>query len=741
MGKLNIESNAPSRVCLLFPREIESKFVQSILPSQVWLLRRVAVVFFLLLSGIQVFYPSDITPLPCGIVLFFTALFLIFKKGHSENQICSLYVLVFLSAGIWGFFLTGIFPPWGRFFFFLCLLPIGFFCFRFSYLISTLLGGCLILIYTIGFSIMVSPLPEGFLFQMGILFTMLATMVVAGYRIEYASRLSFLAQAGLEKLNEHIKNRAEHQDTELIRMNKSLTLEIRAHTEAEGQLRESEEKYKNLVNSLPEGIFILQNGRIVFFNPGLERMTGLSARQLSGADPDLIFPGFCPGEKINNKSTSGFIVQPDGNKIFIEKKVVEIVYNSKPALLFAIRDTTERVTSLQEKERLETELEKAKKMEAFGLLAGGVAHDLNNVLSGIVSTPDLLLMDLPEGSHLIEPLLIMKDSGKRAAIIVDELLTLARGSAKVLEPVRLNDVIEDYLFSPEFDRVARFHPGVILIKNLDPCLPLLNASGLHMRKIVMNLVSNAMEAIQEKGSVTLETTVVQFSNIILKGYERTTDGPYVRFSVKDTGPGISTQDLDRIFEPFYTKKVLGRSGTGLGLSIVWNTVHDHKGYIQVKSEKGETLFQVYFPVTEVLIEAAEPDRIYTLSDYKGSNEAILVVDDVESQRKISENIIKRLGYQVTVVTSGEEAIEYVRKNKVDLAVLDMIMAPGISGLDTFRELKIIDPDIRAVITSGYSKTRDVEKAQELGAGPFIKKPYSLEHLGLTLKEELDKRKV
>jgi two-component system, cell cycle sensor histidine kinase and response regulator CckA len=741
MGKLNLESNAPSRVWLLFPREIESKFVQSILPSQVLLLRRVAVLFFLLLFFIQVFHFSDLMPLSGGIVLFLTTIFLIFKKGHSENQICCIYLLVFLSSGIWGFFLTGIFPPWGRFFFFLCLLPIGFLCLRFSYLVATAMGVGVIFIYTMGLYMTVSPLPEVFTFQAGILFIMLATMMVAGYRIEYASRLSFLSQSGLKELNQHIKNREELQDTELIKMNKSLALEICAHTEAEGQLRESEEKYKNLVNSLPEGIFILQNGRIVFFNPGLERMTGLSARQLSGAEPAVIFSRSSSGEEAKNQLVPDFIVQPDGNKIYIEKKVVEIVYNSAPALLFAVRDTTERVKSMQEKKRLEKELGKAKKMEAFGLLAGGVAHDLNNVLSGIVSTPDLLLMDLPEGSELIEPILIMKDSGKRATIIVDELLTLARGSAKVLEPVRFNDVIQDYLLSPEFDRVARFHPGVILIKNLDPNLPLINASGLHMRKIVMNLVSNAMEAIQDKGRVILETTMVQFSKKILKGYERATDGPYIRFSVQDTGPGISTQDLDRIFEPFYTKKVLGRSGTGLGLSIVWNTVHDHKGYIQVRSEKGESLFEVYFPVTKVSVEALEPDKIYTLSDYSGHNEAILVVDDVESQRKISKNMMKRLGYQVTVVSSGEEAIVHAMKNKVDLAVLDMIMEPGISGLDTFRELKIIDPDIRAVITSGYSKTRDVEKAQEIGAGPFIKKPYSLEFLGLTLKEELDKRKV
>ncbi len=526
---------------------------------------------------------------------------------------------------------------------------------------------------------------------------------------------------------------------ELIRMNKSLALEIRAHTEAEGQLRESEEKYKNLVYSLPEGIFIVQNGQIVFFNPGLERLTGLSAKQLSGAGLEEIFPEFRQGME-QNESVPDFIIQPDKNKIYIEKRSVEIVYNSAPALLFAVRDTTERVKSRQEKKRLQSELEKAKKMEAFGLLAGGVAHDLNNVLSGIVSTPELLLMDLPKDSKLIEPIMIMKDSGKRAAIIVDELLTLARGTAKILEPVFLNHVIEEYLLSPEFDRVAGFHPGVILKKNLDPSLPLLNASGLHMRKIVMNLLSNAMEAIHITGRVTLETSVVQFNGKIFKGYEKTKDGPYVRFSVQDTGPGISKENLDRIFEPFYTKKVLGRSGTGLGLSIVWNTVHDHKGYIRVTSEKGKTLFQVFFPVTDVLPEAAEPDKIYTLSDYSGHNETILVVDDVASQRKITSNMLKRLGYQVKIVSSGEQAIALAKNTKVDLAVLDMIMDPGISGLEIFRELKIIDPDIRAVITSGYSKTNDAEKAQELGAGPFIKKPYSLQRLGLTIKEELGKRK-
>jgi two-component system, cell cycle sensor histidine kinase and response regulator CckA len=581
------------------------------------------------------------------------------------------------------------------------------------------------------------PSPWGLFFFFFVF--LLAVGGAAGYKIETISRTAMAYQSELKRVNRDIKQREEDQGSELVRMNKSLALEILAHTEAEGQLRESEEKYKNLVNSLPEGIFIVQNQKIVLFNPGLEQLTGLSASQLVGACPHRLFPQSCPGVKSKNDMISDFIVGPDDQVVYVEKQSVDIVYNGQPAILYAVRDTTEKIKTRQERKRLQKELEKAKKMEAFGLLAGGVAHDLNNVLSGIVSTPDLVLMDLPEDSPLIDPILIMKDSGKRAAIIVDELLTLAKGAAKVLEPVHLNNVIEDYLASPEFERMVKFHPGVTLIKHLDPSLPLLNASGLHMRKIIMNLTSNAMEAIESEGQVVLETSLVQFNQKSLKGYERIEDGSYVRFSIQDTGPGISKMDLDRIFEPFYTKKVLGRSGTGLGLSIVWNAVHDHKGYIRVKSEKEKTVFHVFFPVTDVLYTGAEPDRIYTLSDYSGNNETILVVDDVAGQRKITANMLKRLGYRVKSVGSGEEAIAFVRENKVDLAILDMIMDPGISGLETFQALKAIDPEIAAVITSGYSKTDDVEKAQKLGAGPFIKKPYSLEGLGLGIKKELQKR--
>jgi CheY-like chemotaxis protein len=272
-------------------------------------------------------------------------------------------------------------------------------------------------------------------------------------------------------------------------------------------------------------------------------------------------------------------------------------------------------------------------------------------------------------------------------------------------------------------------------------LPGIHASSHHIYKVVMNLVSNAMEAVETCGTVWLKTDLVQFEKKILKGYEKTRDGSYVRLRVEDTGPGISFRDLDRIFEPFYTKKVLGRSGTGLGLSIVWSIVHDHKGYIQVESGKGRTCFDLFLPVTFDAPGEPPRDKVYTLGDYSGQGQRVLVVDDVKSQQQITSNMLTRLGYQVTVVTSGEAAIDHVRENKVDLVVLDMIMDPGISGLETFQALQRIDPDIRAVIVSGFARTDAVRKAQALGAGPYIKKPYSLQEIGLAIRDALSRGEV
>ena len=190
------------------------------------------------------------------------------------------------------------------------------------------------------------------------------------------------------------------------------------------------------------------------------------------------------------------------------------------------------------------------------------------------------------------------------------------------------------------------------------------------------------------------------------------------------------------FEPFYTKKVMGRPGTGLGLPVVWNTTQDYNGYINVNSSEKGTTFELYFPVTREKV-ADEKEEV-PLQDYLGHGEKILVVDDDENQREIASGMLTQLGYNTESVSSGEDAIVYIKEHSVDLIVLDMIMPKGINGRKTYEEIIKIRPGQKAVIASGYAKSKEVDIAQGLGAGKYIKKPYILEKIGVAVKEELEK---
>ena len=213
-------------------------------------------------------------------------------------------------------------------------------------------------------------------------------------------------------------------------------------------------------------------------------------------------------------------------------------------------------------------------------------------------------------------------------------------------------------------------------------------------------------------------------------------GDFVVLEVKDNGLGIAIEDLNRIFEPFYTKKAMGRSGTGLGMAVVWGTVHDHDGYIDIESTEGlGTTFTLYFPV----IRAEITDReMVPVEEYLGNRETILVVDDVREQRDIAATILSKLNYSVATASNGQEAVAHVQEKAVDLVVLDMIMDPGIDGLETYQRIKALAPDQKAIIASGYSETHRVKEAIKLGAGKYIRKPYTLEKIGLAVRDELGK---
>ncbi|MEN6622450.1 MAG: ATP-binding protein, partial [Smithella sp.] len=268
---------------------------------------------------------------------------------------------------------------------------------------------------------------------------------------------------------------------------------------------------------------------------------------------------------------------------------------------------------------------------------------------------------------------------------------------------------------------------------------LLNIKGspVHLGKTIMNLVSNAAEAISGQGQIIIRTEN-RYLDQPIRGYDDMQEGDYVVLTVSDTGRGISANDLNKIFEPFYTKKVMGRSGTGLGLAVVWGTVKDHNGYIDVQSkEENGTVFTLYFPASRE--KAEESKKAISPDYYRSKGESILVVDDVKEQRELAINMLERLGYKVMAASSGEEAIEYFRKKEVDLVLLDMIMESGIDGLETYRKILEINPSQKAVIVSGFSETDRVRKTQEMGAGTFVRKPYILEKIGLAVRKELDQK--
>ena len=544
-------------------------------------------------------------------------------------------------------------------------------------------------------------------------------------------------------------------DTAVLDENKNVVAiigvgrDITERKQTEDLLRESKEKYASLANNLNVGIYrniIGPNGKFIEANPAIVEMFGFNSREeflkLKVSDlynnPDdrkkyntkILKEGSVRNQELQLRKKNGteFIVSVSA--VIVKDEKGEVKYSDG-----IIEDITERKQTEKTLRESEEKLARSKKMESLGLLAGGVAHDLNNVLAGIVSYPELLLMDLPENSKLRKPIETMQESGHRAAAIVQDLLTIAKGVATTKEPLHLNNLVMDYVNSPEFKKLKQFYPAVTVKTNLEKDLLNILGSHVHIRKVVMNLVSNASEAIEGSGVITI-STMNRYVDSPLRGYDDVKTGEYVVLTVSDNGSGISPDDLERIFEPFYTKKIMGRTGTGLGLAVVWNTVQDHKGYIDVTSDKNGTNFELYFPITRD--EISGKNLSVPIKDYKGNGEMILVVDDVESQREISCQMLDTLGYKTEAVSSGEKAVDYLKRHSVDLILLDMIMDPGINGRETYERIIKIHPNQKAIIVSGYAETAEVKEAQKLGAGKCIKKPLTLEKIGMAVKEELEK---
>ena len=405
-------------------------------------------------------------------------------------------------------------------------------------------------------------------------------------------------------------------------------------------------------------------------------------------------------------------------------------FNTMTSELSALRQREERLT--EEKKMSEQKLHRAEKMEAIGMMAGGVAHDLNNILSGVVSYPELLLLQLPQDNELRKPIEIIKQTGERAVAVVADLLTVARGIASVKEVTSLNALITTFIQSSECNTLCNHYPNITLSTELSPDTGNICCSAVHIHKLLLNLVTNAFEAISGIGTVTL-TSNNQVGEQQVDPDGIAEPGQHVALQVSDSGSGISDQDMKHIFDPYYSKKVMGRSGTGLGLAVVWSIVNDHDGQISVASDDKATVFTVLFPAC--FEKPQEVQQKASLAELQGKG-TILVVDDEALQREIAEKMLSSLGYTVHMVSSGEKAVEYLKEHTVDLVLLDMLMDPGINGCETYAKILKLHPGQKAIIVSGFSESRAVLDAKALGAGAFIKKPYTMEALGRAVLHEL-----
>jgi len=518
--------------------------------------------------------------------------------------------------------------------------------------------------------------------------------------------------------------------------------DITERKRAEELLRDSEEKCRTILEGNPDPVVVYDmQGKVRYLNPAFTSVFEWTLEELLGKKMDVFVPEEAwPGTKMiiekvlagemfsnietRRKTKNGKIVP-----VSISGATYSDQHGNPLGSIINLRD-------ISEQKKLETQLQRAQKMEALGILAGGVAHDLNNVLSGIVTYPELLLMQIPEDSPLRKPIITIMNSGKKAAAIVKDLLTLARREIVTEKVVNLNEIISQHLKSPEHEKLKSFHPRVEVETSLESDLFNISGSPVHLSIVVMNLVSNAAEAMPDGGKIFLSTEN-RYIDRPINGYDNIEEGDYVVLAVSDTGIGISSEDIKRIFEPFYTKKVMGKGGTGLGMAVVWSRVKDYKGYIDVQSIEGKgTTFTLYFSATRRAI-TKEKAKL-PIENYMGKGESILVVDDVKEQREIVFKLLTILGYVVDTVSSGEEAVEYLKEHSVDLIVLDMIMDPGIDGLDTYKKILEVHPDQKAIIASGFSETDRVREVQRLSAGQYIKKPYTFEKIGIAVRAELDK---
>ena len=520
-------------------------------------------------------------------------------------------------------------------------------------------------------------------------------------------------------------------DFELSR--KRLIEEIAERKQAEAALRESEEKYRLVVENASDSIFIIQDGFVKFPNKSLLSVSGYTAEELRQVpfqncvhpeDRNMVVEMHIKrlrGENVPNTYAFRTLTK-SGETVWTETSVVLITWEGRPATLNFIRDITRQ-------KKLEEQLLHARKMEAVGTLAGGIAHDFNNLLMGILGYTSLMMLHTDRTEYNYDKLKRIEQLVESGAELTKQLLGFARGGKYQAKPTDVNKLVKE-----SSDMFGRTKKEIVIHRKLQDGLYTVEADRGQIEQVLINLYVNAWQAMSAGGDLYLETRNVQMDERDCTQHD-IKPGAYIMIIVTDTGTGMDQVTQQRVFEPFFTTKEMGR-GTGLGLASAYGIIRNHGGVITVYSEKGHgASFSIYLPALEKEISEETRRAVKII----GGNETLLLVDDETTNLDAVSELLQTLGYKTLTARTGQEAIEIFRsrREEIKLIILDMIM-PSLSGGETFERLKEINPDIKVILSSGYSINGQADKILKMGCRGFIQKPFHADELSQKIREALDR---
>ncbi|MGA8221115.1 MAG: response regulator [Candidatus Acidiferrales bacterium] len=526
-----------------------------------------------------------------------------------------------------------------------------------------------------------------------------------------------------------------------IRQAQDARLLRQAEANAADALRESEARYRGLVDNATYGIYwVTVDGVLLQVNPALARMLGyestaellkLRVSEALYRDPATRLLLLAQYEKAGRVDAVVEWKRKDGKSIHVRlngRRTTDPV-----RMIECIEVIVENVT---EKIALEKQLVQAQKFEAIGQLAGGIAHDFNNMIGAIIGWADLGTEETEAASRVHRHFEKIRQQADRAAGLTRQLLAFAR--RQILEPrnIDLNHAITETLSLLE----KVIGSNVEMKSKLAPDLAVVSADPTQVEQVLMNLCINARDAMPEGGTLQIETANSFFDEMYCAHQPFSRPGPYAMLAVTDTGTGIDPATLDKIFEPFFTTKELGK-GTGLGLAMVYGIVRQHGGFVHVYSELNiGTTFRVYFPVSPKAVKT--PERLQDSRPVRGGSETILVAEDHEGLRDLARETLANLGYHVIQAVDGEQAVlEFQNpQNHIDIVLLDVIL-PKLSGPEVYARICDSRPDVPVIFATGYSADiAMLERARQQGS-PMLQKPYSPRDLARKIRETLDQHRL